>query len=72
MAGFGGVLLYPTDSFVLPACSGMLKVTFFFVEMMSIAACVVASFGTLNSMMPNLSDAGFDNRIGGIVLSSNT
>ena len=35
-------------------------------------AGVVASFGTLNSMMPNLSDAGYDNSIGELVVSSNT
>ena len=51
---------------------GVLKMNFFFVEMVSIAAGVVASFGTLNSMMPNPSDAGYDNRIGGLVVSSNT
>ena len=44
MAGFGGVLLDPIDCFVLPACSGVLKVTFFFVKTVSIAAGVVASF----------------------------
>ena len=72
MADFGGALLDLTECFVLPVCSGVLKVTFFFVEMVSIAAGFVASFGTSNLMMPNLSDAGYDNRIGGLVLCSNT
>ena len=39
---------------------------------MSIAASVVASFVTLNLMMPNHSDTGYDNVIGGVVVSSNT
>ena len=70
--GFGGVLLEPFDCFVLPVCNGSLKVTFFFVEMVSIVVGVVASFGTINSVMPNLSDGGHDNSIGGLVVSSNT
>ena len=40
--------------------------------MVSIAAGVAASFATLTSMMPNLSDAGYDSSIGGLVVSSNT
>ena len=42
----------------LPAISGLLKVTFLFVMMVSIATGVGASLDTLNLMMPNLSDAG--------------
>ena len=72
MANFGGALLDLADCFVLPASSGVLKVNFFFVEMVSIAMGVVTSFGSLNLMMPNLSDAGYDNKIGGLVVSSNT
>ena len=65
MASFGGALLDPFDCFVLPVCNGLLQVTFFFVEMMSIVAGAEASLGTLNSMMPNLSDAGYANSTGG-------
>ena len=46
MADFGGALLDLADCFVLPVSSGVLKVAFFFVEMVSIAAGVVALFGT--------------------------
>ena len=72
MAGFDDALLDPFDWFALPMCNGVLKGTFFFAEMVSIAAGVVASFGTLNLMKPNLSAAGYDNSIGGLVVSSNT
>ena len=72
MADSGSVLLDLADCFILPACSGVLKVTFFFVVMVSIAAGIVASYGTLNSMMPNLSDFVYDNKIGGLVVSSIT
>ena len=47
MAGFDGALLDPFD-FVLPSCNGLLKVTFFCVEMVSIVAGVKASLSTLN------------------------
>ena len=72
MADFGGALVGLADCFVFPVCSGVLKVTFFFVDMVSIATGVVASFGTLNLMMPNLSDVGYDNKIGRLVVSSHT
>ena len=72
MAGFYGMLLDLIECFVLPVCNSLLKVTFFSVEMVSIVAGVGASLGTLNSVMPNLSDAGYDNSIGGLVASSNT
>ena len=56
MADLSGALL---DLCVdLPAISGLLKVTFLFVVMVSTVAGVDASLGTLNSMMPNLSEAG--------------
>ena len=72
IAGFDGALVDFFDCFVLPACNGLLKVTFFSMEMVSIVAGVDASLGTLNSMMPNLSDAGYDNSIAVLVVSSNT
>ena len=72
MADYSGVLLDLFSCFVLPACHGLLKVTFFDVEMVSIAAGVDVSLGTLNSMMPNISDSGYDNSIGGLMVSSNT
>ena len=67
MAGFSVVLW---DPFVdLPDTSGLLKVTFLVVEMVSTAMVDGASLGTLNSMMPNLSDAEYESRIGGFVVS---
>ena len=36
------------------ACSGLLKVRFFVVDMVSITEGVVASLGTLNSIIPYL------------------
>ena len=41
----------------LPVIRGLLKVTFLLVVMVSTAMADGASLGTLNSMMPNLSDA---------------
>ena len=38
-------------------CSGLLKVTFLFVDMESKAEDVEASLGTLNSIIPSLSNA---------------
>ena len=70
MAGFSVVLL---DPFVyLPDTSGLLKVTFLVVEMVSTAMADGASLGTLNSMMPNLSDAEYESRISGFVVSWKT
>ena len=63
MADLSGVLLDLFECFVLPACNGLLNVIFFDVETVSTAAGVVASFGTLNLMMPNLSDARYDNKL---------
>ena len=40
--------------------------------MMSIATGGDASLGTLNLMMPSLSDAGYDSSIGGFVVSLKT
>ena len=58
MAGFSVVLL---DPFVyLPDTSRLLKVTFLVVEIVSTAMVDGASLGTLNSMMPNLSDAEYE------------
>ena len=58
------------DPFVdLPVFSGLLKVTFLLVVMVSTATVDGASFGTLNSMMPNLSDAEYDSSIDGFVVS---
>ena len=57
MAGFGGALLDLLESFCLSACNDLLQMTFFSVEMVSLVADVGASLGTLNLMMPNLSDA---------------
>ena len=55
MADFSGFLL---DPFVdLPVSSGLLKVTFLLVAMVSTATADSASLGTLNLMIPNLSDA---------------
>ena len=69
---FSVSLLHLFEPFVLPVCNGLLKVTSFSVEMVSTAAGVDASLGTLNSMMPNLSDSGYNDCIGGLVVSSNT
>ena len=67
MADFSVVLL---DPFVdLPVSSRLLKVTFLVVEMVSTATADGASLGTLNSMIPNLSDAEYDSNIGGFVVS---
>ena len=56
MGDFSGVLL---DLCVdLPAISGLLKMNFLSVVMVSTATGDDASLGTLNSMMPNLSEAG--------------
>ena len=56
----------------LPVSSGLLKVTFLVVEMVSTAMADGASLGTLNSMMPNLSDAEYESSIGGFVVSWKT
>ena len=70
MADFSGFLL---DPFVdLPVSSGLLKVTFLLVVMVSTSMEDSASLGTLNSMMPNLSDAEYDSSIGGFVGSWKT
>ena len=70
MAYFGVFLL---DAFVdLPVTSGLLKVTFLVVEMVSTATVDGTSLGTLNVMMPNLSDAEYDSSIGGFVVSWKT
>ena len=68
MADFSGFLL---DPFVdLPVSSGLLKVTFLLVVMVSTAMVDGASLGTLNLMIPNLSDVEYDSSIGGFVVSS--
>ena len=70
MADFSVFLL---DPFVdLPLTSGLLKVTFLVVVMVSTAMVDGASLGTLNSMIPNLSDAEYDSNIGGFVVSWKT
>ena len=71
MADFNGALLGLPRCLVLLVCNGVLKVTLF-VEMVSIAAVSIASFGTLNSMIPSLSEAAYDRSIGGLVVSSKT
>ena len=70
MADFSGALLGLFAD--LPAISGLLKVTFLSVVMVSTAAGDDASLGTLNLMMPNLSEAGYDSSIGGLVVSWKT
>ena len=70
MAGFSVVLLDPLVN--LPDTSGMLKVTFLVVEIVSTAMADGASLGTLNSMMPNLSDAEYESRIDRFVVSWKT
>ena len=45
MACLGGALLDHFECFVLPVCNGLLKVTFFSVEMVFIVAGVDASLG---------------------------
>ena len=61
------------DPFVdLPVISGLLKVTFLVVEMVSTAMEDGASLGTLNSMIPNLCDAEYDSNIGGFVIAWKT
>ena len=67
IAGFSVVLWDPLVD--LPVSSGLLKVTFLVVETVSIATADGASLGTLNSMMPNLSDAEYESSIGGFVVS---
>ena len=70
MADFGVFLL---DAFVdLPVTRGLLKVTFLVVEMVSTARADGASLGTLNLMMPNLSDAEYESSISGFVVSWKT
>ena len=70
MADFSVFLL---DPFVdLPVTSRLLKVTFLVVEMVSTATVDGASLGTLNSMMPNLSDAEHESSIGGFGVSWKT
>ena len=70
MADFSVVLL---DPFVdLLVTSRLLKVTFLVVEMVSTAMADGASLDTLNSMIPNLSDAEYDSNIGGFVVSWKT
>ena len=67
MADFRVFLL---DPFVdLPVTSRLLKVTFLVVEMVSTAMVDGASLDTLNSMIPNLSDAEYDSSIGGFEIS---
>ena len=53
MADLSGALLNHFVDF--PTISGLLKVTFIFVVMVSTITGVDASLGTLNLMMPNLS-----------------
>ena len=67
MADFSVVLWDPLKD--LPVSSRLLKVTFLVVEMVSTAMADGASLGTLNSMMPNLSDAEYESSIGGFVVS---
>ena len=67
MADFSVVLWEPLVD--LPVSSGLLKVTFLVVEMVSTAMADGALLGTLNSMMPNLSDAEYESSIGGFVVS---
>ena len=55
MTDLGVVLLQLCDG-AFSACSGLLKVTFFVVDMVSKAESVEALLGTLNSIIPNLSD----------------
>ena len=67
MADFSGFLFVPLVD--LPVSSGLLKVTFLLVIMVSTAMADGVSLGTLNSMMPNLSDAEYNSSIGGFVVS---
>ena len=53
-------------------CRGSLKLTCFLPCVMASKALDGASLGTLNSMMPNLIDAAYDNKILGDVLSLKT
>ena len=70
MADFSSFLF---DPFVdLPVSSGLLKVTFLLVVMVSTVMVDGASLGTLNLMIPNLSDAEYDSSIGGFVVSWKT
>ena len=55
MNELGGVLLGFCGG-TFSACSGLLKVTFFVVDMVSNAEGVEASLGPLNSIIPKLSD----------------
>ena len=70
MADFSGFLLDPFAD--LPVSSRLLEVTFLLVVMVSTAMADGASLGTLNSMIPNLSDAGYDSNTGGFVVSWKT
>ena len=71
VADFNSALLGLPRCLDLLVCNGVLKVTLL-VEMISIAAGNIASFGTLNSMIPNHSEAAYNKSIGGLVVSSNT
>ena len=70
MADFSVILLDPLIDLTLT--SRLLKVTFLVVEMVSTAMTDGASLGTLNSMMPNLSNAEYESSIGGFVVSWKT
>ena len=70
MADFSVFLM---DPFVdLPVTSRLLKVTFLLVVMVSTAMADGASLGTLNLMIPSLSDAEYDSNMGGFVVSWKT
>ena len=69
MTDLGAVLLGLCGG-TISVCSGMLKVMYFAVEVVSNAEGVEASFGTLNSIMPNVSDAAYDSNILWHVVSS--
>ena len=56
MTNLDAVLLWLCGG-TFSVCSGLQKVTFFVVDMVSKAEGVEASLSTLNSIIPNLSDA---------------
>ena len=66
-----GVLMLGLCGGTLSVCSGSLKVTFLVVDMASKAEDVETSLGTLNSIIPSLSDdAYYSNNLGHVVSSN--
>ena len=67
-----GVLLLGLCGGTFSECSGSLKVKFFVVDMAFKAEDAEALLGTLNSIIPSLSDDAYDSNTLGHVVSSNT